>query len=74
MEVEKDDFRVGDATQNAIEIETENTIYEEVREVEEVEEEANESISKWIQHGEKVMAVAKKGKTAGQESVHYKCN
>ena len=38
MEVEKDDFRVGDATQNAIEIETENTIYEEVEEVEDVGE------------------------------------
>ena len=60
MEGKKDDFNEGDATQNAIDISD--------------EEETNDAAAKYVKHGEKVKAFAKKGKCAGKEVFHYKCN
>jgi hypothetical protein len=64
MDGENVDFN-GDATQNAIEIETEIIISDE--------EETNDGAALYMNHGEKFKAVAKKGKMAGKEVFHYKC-
>jgi hypothetical protein len=37
-----------------------------------IDEEADEAM--YAKHGQKIKAVAKKGKKIGQESFHYKCN
>ena len=66
MDRENDDFNEGDATQNAIEIGAEIIISDE--------EEANDATALYVNHGEKLKAVAKKGKMAGKEVFHYKCN
>jgi hypothetical protein len=66
MDGENVDFNEGDATLNAIEIETEIIISDE--------KETNDAVAKYVKHGEKVKAVAKKGKLAGKEVFHYKCN
>ena len=66
MEGEQDDFNEGDATQTAIEIETEIIINDE--------EETNDAAAKYVKHGEKVKALAKKGKMEGKEVYHYKWN
>lgn len=63
MDSEEDDFNEGDGTHNAIEIVS----------AEEAEEETNDATAKYVKHGEKVMAVVKKGKKKGKESFHYKC-
>lgn len=39
-----------------------------------IDEETDENEAMYAKHGEKMKAVAKKGKKAGQESFHYKCN
>lgn len=63
MDGENDDFNQGDTTQNgnAIEIEIITD-----------EEDTNNATAKYFQHGEKVKAIAKKGKIKGKESIHYK--
>ncbi len=71
MDVETNE---GETTQNAIEIENENVIDGDTQETQETEEETETATAKYAKHGVKLRAVAKKGKTTGQESFHYKCN
>ena len=66
MEGEQDDFNEGGDSQTVIEIETEIIISDE--------EETNDAAAKYVKHGEKVKALAKKGKMEGKEVYHYKCN
>ena len=59
-------------TQNLSNLESENLINEEVDASTPLIEEEG-ATSKYAPHGEKVMAVAKKGEMAGKDAIHYKC-
>lgn len=72
-DVEDDDFNVGEASQTV----TQNTpeiinIGEE--KAEEETNDANDATAKYVKHGIKLLAEAKKGKTAGQQIYHYDWN